>query len=427
MKLQRTIGQNIVRLIGILFLSQLFGCTATEEWVRVTVRPKNLETERAPQLKAFDCYLVTVTADDIISSLKPNGLLTDSALSCLNYGTTSTLVSYSTLISDGVSLMVVAGRTRKIRVLGVADSGQAECGTTKFNELSFVVPALQVHEIASTETDILKGTDVLLTPTYNSNTSADLLRSCLSAVVINTGGLKLYLDASLADSGKIPAEGCSLTSWGDSSSSSNHATLSRFSSCGASLGWLGNGTASNPSRLALDATSPNQGSRFITAKGGSELKPADGLSVEMWIKGSSTANQHLLALTDTDGKVAYALKNSGGLAFMVRNDTDTETLTSKASAGSVFNNKWHHIVGTYDSSELKLYLDGSVVGSVAHSQPLQYSALTHRLYVGSDTQETAEGFVGEIGLTAVYATALSEDRVRENCKLLQARFPGAGC
>ena len=69
--------------------------------------------------------------------------------------------------------------------------------------------------------------------------------------------------------------------------------------------------------------------------------------------------------------------------------------------------KWHHIGGTYDGKEVKVYIDGEEEASNAAAGPFKTGAK----YIGSrdDKQEAYTGLIDEI---AFFNVALSENDMK---------------
>lgn len=83
--------------------------------------------------------------------------------------------------------------------------------------------------------------------------------------------------------------------------------------------------------------------------------------------------------------------------------------------GTMTPNKYYHIVGTYDGSEMRLYIDGDLVGLVLHSNPIAYRG--GPIWVGGHVRHSYYGsgyhdFEGSIDEVAVYDYVMSADEVR---------------
>ena len=106
-----------------------------------------------------------------------------------------------------------------------------------------------------------------------------------------------------------------------------------------------------------------------------ELKP-NIITVSCWVKGSTQTAYTRIVSQDgpTGGADAYGFYVTPALnkvVFAIKTDI-TGTVTS-ATSGVVLDNNWHHLVGTYDGSEVILYVDGVAIGSpVAGTSILNY-------------------------------------------------------
>ncbi len=83
------------------------------------------------------------------------------------------------------------------------------------------------------------------------------------------------------------------------------------------------------------------------------------LSVSMWVKPSSAnANgTHYFAICSDFG--VWQNGPSMGLAISLP--------TTKSASGTVALNEWNHFLGTYDGTNIKVYINGDLVGTTAHS------------------------------------------------------------
>ena len=115
------------------------------------------------------------------------------------------------------------------------------------------------------------------------------------------------------------------------------------------------------------------------------------------------------------------MMNDGQLVFGVWNN-QTETIETP----NVYNDgQWHHVVATYDGTNMALYVDGHLIGTATSSSAQSYSGYWR---VGGDnlngwnldpwgsnsqgtTQPASYYFNGTIADVAVYPAALSATQV----------------
>lgn len=111
------------------------------------------------------------------------------------------------------------------------------------------------------------------------------------------------------------------------------------------------------------------------------------ITVELWVQATSShAYEYILTKflppTATDrASYAFYTGSSGGLRFYVGT---TSTYYASPDAGTgIWNGNWHHIAGTFDGSEVRLYVDGTKIdGSTSDPNPIWYQG-TGDLYIGT--------------------------------------------
>jgi hypothetical protein len=69
-------------------------------------------------------------------------------------------------------------------------------------------------------------------------------------------------------------------------------------------------------------------------------------------------------------------------------------------------NTWHHIVGTYDETDLKIYIDGNLAGSLAKAGPITYSSRNTR--IGALEGNSTFYLNGQLSNVSIWNTALTD-------------------
>jgi hypothetical protein len=110
----------------------------------------------------------------------------------------------------------------------------------------------------------------------------------------------------------------------------------------------------------------------------------------------------------------------GNSAYMIRQAADN-TITFAINDGQLygatspvdvsFNGSWHHVAGTYDGSNLNLYIDGELKTTVSHQGSIAVN--TFNVSLGSDTQQTWMWYNGAIDDARIYSRALTAGEVME--------------
>jgi hypothetical protein len=99
------------------------------------------------------------------------------------------------------------------------------------------------------------------------------------------------------------------------------------------------------------------------------------------------------------------LATNGNIIFEYRNSTNTATLQN-TSAGAISLNTWYHIVMVRTSSTVKLYINGSQVGSTANSNNPNVAGT---ISIGS----ASDPFNGYFDIIDMWQRALSEAEITE--------------
>ena len=132
---------------------------------------------------------------------------------------------------------------------------------------------------------------------------------------------------------------------------------------------------------------------------------ATNITVEAWIKTTATG---LRAIWDRDKslRVWQMLLNSGNLQFTKIGGTGGN-VTAATTGLSLNDGNWHHLVATYDGTNIKLYVDGALAQTTAAGA---LSTAAAAMSVGVNNTSTAR-FNGQIDEAAYYGTALSAARI----------------
>jgi hypothetical protein len=142
-------------------------------------------------------------------------------------------------------------------------------------------------------------------------------------------------------------------------------------------------------------------------------------SLELWFKtasGYSTGGKLIgFGSSQTGSSTNYDrniyMTNAGNLIFGQNPSGGLKTITSS----SAYNDgNWHHAVGTYDGSNLVLYVDGSSVGSISSGAPQNYNGYWRVGYDNLYNWPSAPSsyyFKGTLDEPAVYNFALTATQV----------------
>jgi PKD repeat protein len=220
----------------------------------------------------------------------------------------------------------------------------------------------------------------------------------------SSGGGSTYSQTVLADS--------PLAYWrlGETSGTS----AADASGNGRTGSYVGAPTLGAPGALseANTAVGFNGSSQYVNVPYAAALNPAQ-FTVEGWafITGGQGTYRSLVTSRD------YSTNNARGFVIYAAAD-NTWQLWNGAGAGwsiaygpAVTLNQWTHLVGTYDGTTMRLYVNGTLVASTAAGY-VQNTQRPLRIATGRTESTPTFYLPGRVDEVAVYASALSEARVQ---------------
>jgi len=132
------------------------------------------------------------------------------------------------------------------------------------------------------------------------------------------------------------------------------------------------------------------------------------ITLSAWVNTNDTGNgQHNPYVGKGDQTYAIKHASSNTIEFFI---FDAGWHTANVRVDSSFNGEWHHVLGTYDGSELKTYVDGVLGATVAHQGSIEVQ--THNLTIAMNSQETDRFYDGVIDEVKIYNRALSSSEIR---------------
>lgn len=179
--------------------------------------------------------------------------------------------------------------------------------------------------------------------------------------------------------------------------------------------------------LILDGTTTG----VVLAENHSEEElPSTSLTAEAWVRIDKAA---------TWGGIVGAIQDNGSdergwllgyrdakLSWAVAGVDGAAGLTYVIAPTEFVSRGWHHVVGTYDGNQMRLYVDGSLVGkSDAQQGPIDYPKATPYVigsYRDSNEDHPMSGRIHEV---RVYDRVISAGEVLENYRSVSRRFPTA--
>ena len=176
--------------------------------------------------------------------------------------------------------------------------------------------------------------------------------------------------------------------------------------------------AVNPPGLEFDGVDD-----YVDGGSDSSLNPVSEITIESWIKISEGVNpdyQYFITKDSSDvwtSQVGYQLfYYVGTLRMRIHNSSSMQSY----NAGTISYNTWQHIAATYDGQNIKLYINGSIVGT-SGSITGNISNSTENLYIGTTHHVDKRWINGSIDEVRIYNIALTAAQIQN---LYLAGLPG---
>jgi hypothetical protein len=167
-------------------------------------------------------------------------------------------------------------------------------------------------------------------------------------------------------------------------------------------------TFSGAAKLGSQAADFSGAGNYVSVPNHADLKPAN-ISVSLWFKSTNPgAFSYLIGkLQDAGaGFSSYALY-SGASANLIFYITTSGGLVFSPEATGYWDNFWHHALGTFDGTTVRLYVDGQEINNgTANVAPIVYS--NDPLYLGSFDSGSFE-YGGSLDDIAIWSEALSAE------------------
>jgi len=161
-------------------------------------------------------------------------------------------------------------------------------------------------------------------------------------------------------------------------------------------------------------------SKFITqglsfpAQGSAEF---DGASDYIQLNTPFSYTNHTIAAwvyaeDNGNNKIIFDARDSGSdgiLLYSRYSEAPIYSVNSSSIIGTTTHpNEWIYVVGTYDGTTQKLYIDGSLNGSATTSQTI---STTQNAAIGTQTYSLGDYFKGNLANVAIWNRALSSDEI----------------
>jgi hypothetical protein len=192
--------------------------------------------------------------------------------------------------------------------------------------------------------------------------------------------------------------------------------------CSSESGWLGDGTLSDPYRLALD------GIHNAVDVDGIEASTGADYTVQVWFR-VRTNGRGLVMLVDSRTDRAYVplrmMVSSGKLQCSIEMPFPDRFYMTSPSV-PIATDRWQNAACRYraESRELSLFLNGRMTGS---TRVPPGTIRSNRIRIGGDPSVDGEYFAGDIAEVVFSAKSDEASVILGRCKEESGRFAGAKC
>jgi hypothetical protein len=142
------------------------------------------------------------------------------------------------------------------------------------------------------------------------------------------------------------------------------------------------------------------------------------LTVEAWVRSPGTPGTYRYVVSKgatACNASSYGIYtgSTGGLAFYV-NGPSGYVVSAQARAAAVWDGRWHHAVGTYDGVTVRVFVDGTEIGSGRPApSSIVYGLPSKNLLLGTYRGDCDLPFTGEIDTVRIWNLALTPDEVAQ--------------
>lgn len=165
--------------------------------------------------------------------------------------------------------------------------------------------------------------------------------------------------------------------------------------------------------------------------------PTNDFTYEFWIRVNQPSGFFHVGAGNTSGSFgpnsgAYDRNigvNSGGLLYFRVWDGVNDWIPA---GGNLLDGRWHHVVASLGTNGIRIYLDGSVVGSIGIFEGPSGFSFESGLILGSDTNNVTSAqlgfppppnpFNGDMAVFRMYGVQLTDAEVQNNYNELKSRF-----
>jgi hypothetical protein len=144
---------------------------------------------------------------------------------------------------------------------------------------------------------------------------------------------------------------------------------------------------------------------YVDCGNAASLNISDVITLSAWIKPATLANSaYQTFISKGDNAYVLAQSNTNLLQLSIY-DTGAWYQANSVAVTTAFNGSWHHVAGTFDGTEIRLYIDGKMASSALRVGAINID--TYVLSIGRNSQQASRLFNGEMDDVRIYHGVLS--------------------
>ena len=202
--------------------------------------------------------------------------------------------------------------------------------------------------------------------------------------------------------------------WGDSSGNGNNG-----------IPYNGVMFSSTDKKVGTQAGIFNGTNSYVSVPNSTSLNIINSMTVELWAKSNINWDAHtnwtFLVNKRNENYSGYGIYIDSNNPRVVFSIINTAGVGYYAPSPNLLPNTWYHIVGTYDGSNIKIYINGQLQNSVPASGTISTNTLN--LEIGRWRDVYREYFNGLIDEVAIYKRALSATEIQEQYRTYAVNSP----
>jgi len=204
----------------------------------------------------------------------------------------------------------------------------------------------------------------------------------------------------------------------DPSSTRHDGTITPSSSGNTTVGTCGSGTSTEMwndgtngkmnGSMGFDGTDD-----YVVTTTDSRLQGNNSFSVTAWVKPNSFGSANaVVALFGSSTDKGYWLNvgSDGSVTLWISTNGSAQS-APPTYAGTISTGQWSHLVGTFDGSAIKIYVNGRLISSGSVSGPVHTVSTSNAFAIGRLGATSADYFNGLIDDVRIYKYALSSQQV----------------